>query len=213
MTINKPLVIDIYAGDNSSVPQPIDFVAVAGAGYVAVIHKASEGTGHVDALYAIRRPFAIKAGLLWGAYHYYHGGGADEADFFLSCAKPDATTLVALDWESLADGSAPSASSARAFCERIEDKLGRMPVIYSGNIAKEKIDGNDPYFGKHRLWLAQYSRTWTVQESWQTPWLWQNNGDGFGPGPHTVPGIVGNVDNNTIVNPMAVDELKAQWAI
>jgi hypothetical protein len=51
-----------------------------------------------------------------------------------------------------------------------------------------------------------------VQASWKAPWLWQNNGDSFGPGPHTIPGICGLVDNNTVVPPMTADRLIAEWA-
>jgi lysozyme len=208
MTVNKPLVIDIYYGDEVQ-----DFAATKAFGVVGVIHKASEATGFVDKLYAARRKLAVDLGLKWGAYHFFHGADpAAEADHFLAAAAPDAETLVALDWEDVPRLGAPGAAAARAFCERIEDKLGRMPVIYSGNVAKEEIKGADPYFGKHRLWLAQYGTRWSVQPSWRAPWLWQNNGDNYGPGPHGIPGIRGLCDNNTVVAPMTVDDLTSQWA-
>jgi len=47
--------------------------------------------------------------------------------------------------------------------------------------------------------------------SWEIPWLWQNNGDNCGPGPHTIPGIGGFCDNNTIVTG-TVPDLLAGWA-
>jgi GH25 family lysozyme M1 (1,4-beta-N-acetylmuramidase) len=205
---NKPCVIDIYYGD-----QVQDFAQTRAFGIVGVIHKASEATGFTDRLYAARRKLATDLGLKWGAYHFFHGAEpVAEADHFLDVAEPDAATLLALDWEDVPHQGAPSAAKARAFLERIEDRLGRKAVIYSGNVAKEEIDGADAYFGSHRLWLCQYGPSWRVQPSWQRPWLWQNNGDNYGPGPHTIPGIKGLCDNNTIIDPMTVDQLLAEWA-
>ena len=204
----KPVVIDIYYGD-----QVEDFALTKAFGIVGVIHKASEATGFTDKLYAARRKLATDVGLKWGAYHFFHGAEpVAEADHFLSVAEPDADTLVALDWEDVPHAATPPASAARAFLERIEEKLGRKAVIYSGNVAKEELNGPDAYFAAHRLWLCQYGPAWRVQPSWQRPWLWQNNGDSYGPGPHTIPGLKGLVDNNTIIEPVTVDQLLAEWA-
>ena len=204
---NKPIVIDIYHGD------PVeDFQAAKDFGIVGVIHKATEGTAISDIAYSGRRKAFTDIGMKWGAYHFFHGGQPKlEADAFLAKAEPDADTLVALDWENVGD-SAPTADQARAFLERIEEKLNRKAVIYSGNVAKEQIDGVDAYFGSHRLWLCQYGLHFSVQKSWSVPWLWQNNGDTFGPGPHSIPGIRGNCDNNCIIDPMTVDDLLRDWA-
>jgi lysozyme len=208
MTASKPLVIDIYYGDEVQ-----DFARTKAFGILGVIHKASEGTGFTDKLYGTRRKLATDLGMKWGAYHFFHGGApAAEADHFLAVAEPDADTLVALDWEDVPHLGAPGADQARAFLERIEDRLGRKAVIYSGNVAKEEIKGADAFFGSHRLWLCQYGPAWRVQQSWQRPWLWQNNGDDYGPGPHQIPGVRGNCDNNCIIDPMTVDDLKRDWA-
>lgn len=204
MNYSKPLVIDIYHGDPIINIQPIkDF------GIIGVIHKATQGTTIKDDAYNLRRH--MFDGMLWGAYHFFHGDGKAEADFFLSVAQPDKNTLVCLDWENVGGGS-PTANQARAFLERIEEKLGRKAVIYSGNVAKERIVGKDVYFSTHKLWLCQYGLKWKVQQSWQYPWLWQNNGDAFGPGPHNIPGIKDNCDNNCIVEPMTAERLKNEWA-
>lgn len=204
-----PLVIDIYKGDDVADP-----TAVRASGIVGVVHKATEGKNYRDSAYPRRRKMFGDAGLLWGAYCFYHGGGAAEADAFLSYAEPDADTLVALDWESVPSlgGYSPTAEEARAFLERVEDKLGRRAVVYSGNVAKEQLQGHDAYFGSHRLWLAQYGTRWATQASWDRPWLWQNNGDSFGPGPHQIPGMRGNCDNNTIVDPTTVADLVGGWS-
>jgi GH25 family lysozyme M1 (1,4-beta-N-acetylmuramidase) len=205
----QPLVIDIYHGD------PVqDFAKVKAFGVVGVIHKATQGGAVVDQAYAGRRKLALAAGLKWGAYHFFDftASPAAQAEHFLSVADADSDTLVALDWENVGSRE-PSAALARAFLEAIEVKLGRKAVIYSGNVAKEQITSRDAYFGAHRLWLCQYATQFCVQASWAAPWLWQNNGDSFGPGPHNIPGIAGLCDNNTIVPPMTVARLIAEWAL
>jgi GH25 family lysozyme M1 (1,4-beta-N-acetylmuramidase) len=208
MQPNPPLVIDIYHGD-----PVLDFAKVKAAGILGVIHKASQGGAIVDQSYAGRRKLALAAGLKWGAYHFFDFSAAPAAqvDHFLSVADADDETLVALDWENVG-AREPSAALARAFLEQIEKKLGRKAVLYSGNVAKEQLDGKDAYFGAHKLWLCQYSTRFSLQESWDYPWLWQNNGDNYGPGPHSIPGISGLCDNNTIVAPMTVERLMAEWA-
>lgn len=198
---NKPLVVDLFHGDRVT-----SFAAVKDAGIVGVIHKATESTNFHDSAYEARRKAFTDLGLKWGAYCFCHGGGVHEADFFLSVAQPDKNTLVALDWEKASNGT-PSASAARTFLERIEEKLGRKAVIYSGNAAKEKITGKDAYLGAHRLWLAQYgSLRWKVQASWKRPWLWQYGETG------SVPGIKGKCDVNDVVSPMTADDLLRDWA-
>ena len=142
MTAGRPLVIDIYCGDEVQ-----DFARTRAFGIVGVIHKASEGTGFADKLYAARRKLATDLRMKWGAYHFFHGSApVVEADHFLEVAEPDADTLVALDWEDVPHLGAPGADKARAFLERIEEKLGRKAVIYSGNVAKEEIRGRGRLF-------------------------------------------------------------------
>jgi hypothetical protein len=84
-------------------------------------------------------------------------------------------------------------------------------MIYSGNAAKEKISGKNAFFGARRLWLAQYSTTPHVQESWTTWWLWQYTDGRSGPTPHTVPGgQASGVDVNTYNG--TAGQLIAEWA-
>lgn len=204
----QPIVIDIYHGDPVT-----DFSATKASGIIGVIHKATQGGAVVDQAYASRRKLALAAGLLWGAYHFFDFSAppSAQADHFLSVAAPDSNTLIALDWENVGSRE-PSAALAKAFLQEIEAKLGRKAVIYSGNVAKEQLRGKDDYFGSHKLWLCQYSSKWVVQQSWTAPWLWQNNGDSYGPGPHSIPGIKGLCDNNTLVPPMTADQLIKDWA-
>ena len=204
--INLPLFIDLYRGD-----PVIDFNATKQSGIVGVYHKSSEGNTWTDNTYDGRRKLwmngtsaRLNGGqsvpVVWGAYHFFHGGSPrTEAAHFIAAANPDSQTLMVCDWEEVPGGVAASAAAARAFIEEVEAHTSRLCAIYSGNAAKEKIHGHDAFFGARPLILAQYGTRWAVQESWSRPWGWQNNGDTFGPGPHSIPGIRGNCDNNTIL--------------
>src|SRR5258708_7369694 len=197
MTASKPLVIDIYYGD-----QVQDFARTKAFGILGVIHKASEATGFSDKLYEVRRRLATDLGMKWGAYHFFHGAEpVAEADHFLAVAEPDADTLVALDWEDVPHLGAPTAESARIFLERIEERLGRKAVIYSGNVAKEQIKGADAYLGSHRLWLCQYGPAWRVQQSWERPRVLPKNRDQLGPRAPHIPRPPGPRAHNCPVRP------------
>ncbi len=227
MTINVPLAIDIYHGDNvQDFPgKPLGgFELAKQSGIIGCIHKATEGETVFDKRYATRRKYWMDGGTitahgvttkpLWGAYHFFRGTNPKaEADHFLAVAEADAATLLALDWEGVGTaGYQPKADLAHAFLDRVYERMGRRAVIYSGNVAKEQIRGRNEFFGAHRLWLAQYGKIWRVQPSWQYPWLWQNNGDALGVGPHHIPGIDGNCDNNTWVSPTTPQKIIDEWA-
>lgn len=192
-----------------------DFVAARAAGVIGVIHKASTGQQGRDDKYAERRDAALKAGLLWGAYHWGTMAPVDQQlDNFLGAATPDANTLVALDFERDL-GDQMTLEGARAFLAGIEAKLGRRAVLYSGNLIKEQLGAaKDQFFGSHQLWLAQYGNRPVVQPSWSTFWLWQYTDGTNGTPPEKVPGIPGDawgrVDCNHFMGSEA--ELRAQWA-
>ena len=219
MKVN-PKVVDLYHGDTGSLKGgAIDWAALKGAGIVGVIHKASQGTTDIDPQYAARRKAATAAGLLWGAYHFgTSADGGQQAKHFLSAAQPDKDTLVAIDFEDFV--SEMTLAGLQAFIEGIHTALGRFPVLYSGNLIKEKIAGRSQeskmFFAQCRFWLAQYGSTPRLIDSdnvalpWKDAWLWQFTGDGAGPQPHTIPGLHGDIDISSFNG--TDEELATQWA-
>ena len=203
-------VVDLYHNDTVT-----SFSDAAAAGVWGIIHKATTGATGTDPAYAERRQSALDAGLLWGAYHW--GTAADvsqQVDNFMNTATPDAKTLVALDYEETS-GDQMTLDQARQFLELLGQRLGRLPVLYSGSLIKQELGNTaDPFFGSYRLWLAQYSTTPVVQASWSTYWLWQYTDSKTGPAPNQVNGIPGdsngNLDCNTFDGTKA--ELAAEWA-
>src|SRR5262245_1762263 len=190
------------------------FRAIKAAGVVGVIHKASQGLGMVDNAYNERRVQARSAGLLWGAYHFNTGDDpAAQVEHFLKAADPDDRTVMALDWEAN-KGHDMSARKAHDFLAILGQRLGRKPIIYSGNVAKEQLGPHpDLFFGAHRLWLCQYGRTPRWHPSWSDYWLWQYT-DGTAPHPlpepHKVSGVSGLLDCNHYDG--TDEQLSREWA-
>jgi lysozyme len=204
-TINA-IVVDLSHYDPAS-----DYDAVKNAGIVGVIYKATEGTDWTDDTYVQQQHAAKAAGLKWGAYHFADGSDVDDqVANFMRFADPDPDELFCLDWEDNG-GDMMSPDGVKEWITKVEAALGRPGecVIYSGNTAKEQIDGNDSFFGSRRLWLAQYDTDPEVQESWPAYWLWQFTDGDEGPTPHSISGI-GSCDINSYVGPKS--QLISEWA-
>lgn len=214
MTINLK-VLDLSHHNDGPHGGPIDFAAIAAFGIKGIIHKASQGTGNVDAQYTVRRQAAHDAGLLWGAYHFADASDVDEqVKHFLEVATPAIDTLIALDFEPNA-ANTMSLEGARAFLCGIEDALGRKAVFYSGNLIKQDLgDRPDEFFGDHRLWLAHYNDNPKWPKAWARPWLHQFSGDGVNAHGIKIPGVnsaqAGQLDMNSYA--MSDEDLATEWA-
>lgn len=223
----NPLVIDISHHNNENKPLTVENLKdTYKFGIRGMIHKASEGTVFIDHTYHSRREVAKAAGFEnWGAYHFNgHGSIKDQVAFFIAAASPDKTTLMALDWEDKLNPTSgridPNANfdlqQAKEFIQRLDDALGRKSKFYSGNRAKEYLakanDTDIEFFVEHDLWLCEYANYFVLPKGFKKYWLWQYTGDGNGPTPHNVPGIIaGNkgLDINHFDGTEA--ELTATW--
>ena len=197
------MVVDVYHRT------PISYFAEIRLDVRGMIHKSSEGEHLVDEKYAARRPLAVNADLLWGAYHFLRPGDMEaQAKHFLDAAQPDDRTLVAIDHED----DRVSLGQLIEICTYVSDKLGRRPVIYSGWLIKEQLGHNiRGFLAEHRLWLAQYGPTPVCPSCWASYWLWQYTGDGVGQKPHEIRGIpeVGVDLNHYAGTP---EQLEKEWA-
>jgi len=170
----------------------IDFMKVAKAGIVGVIHKATQGLSFVDPLYHRNREKAVAAGLYWGAYHF--GTLADsvkQADHFLYTVNPEGQTLLVLDYEPNGK-STMTLAQAREFVIRVATVTGTFPGIYSGSLIKEKLANRpvDPILSQCFLWIAQYASAPTrIPPTWTTWTFWQYTDGQVGPEPRSVDGI------------------------
>jgi GH25 family lysozyme M1 (1,4-beta-N-acetylmuramidase) len=225
----------------SDSPTPLaGFDQVKAQGIPFCIHKASEGLGYADPAYARRRVAwmngvavpvtdvdgqALSLLPVWSAYHFFHGASEAsaiaEAKSYLGIAQLGPRDLPMLDWENVgASGYSPSAIIANAFCSTVEDALGRVCPVYGGNVPREQLTANLgstmlDRFTARPFWFCAYGNynAALLPLPWQKtgPWLWQDDGDKYGPGPHTIPGITTLCDNSTLVAPMTVKQLYADW--
>jgi lysozyme len=177
----------------------VDFVAMKSEGVVGVIHEATFPRLERDWRYGERQLSAMRAGLLWGAYHF--GDGTDpirQADHFLgvvASSHPLVTgpvqqeknrpgVLLVLDFEkNHYRGGNMTVGQAVAFAERIKERTGKYPGIYgSENRLRQAFSGVS---GAQRavlsncwLWVANYH----AQPRGISPWgqwhMWQYTGDG-----------------------------------
>jgi lysozyme len=186
--------------------------AAKAAGFDAVIVKATQGVNITDGTFANNWAEAQNAGLLRGAYHYGEGAsGIVQADFFIKTVNPDATSLVALDFERNPNGESMSIQEAIDFATHVHDQLGRWPVLYGGSVLKQALNNQpSPVLSLCPLWLAQYGPTAVLPPGWTRWTLWQFSDDNYNkPVPATpVPGV-SPCDRDRFAGERA--DLPAQW--
>ncbi len=186
------VVVDLYHGDGH-----VDFAQAKADEIEGIIHKATQGH-HPDPEYAGRKPLALQAGLMWGAYHFGNGEDAhDQAKRFLDVVQPDDKTLLVLDFEPNPHGTTMSLAQARTFVSYVANaRGGYWPGLYGGGYLKEQLGQNDdPILSRCWLWLAQYGPHAVIPPAWPMWTMWQYTDGALGPQPHTVHGI-GRCDRN-----------------
>jgi lysozyme len=176
-----------------------DFVAMKSEGVLGVIHEATFPRYERDWRYRERQLEAMRAGLLWGAYHFADGTDPiRQADHFVNMvasSHPLVTTpvqeeknrpgvLLVLDFEkNHYRGGNMSVGQAVAFAQRIKERTGKYPGIYgSENRLRQMFYGmsstQSAILSNCWLWVANYH----AQPRGISPWgqwhLWQYTGDG-----------------------------------
>lgn len=137
-----------------------------------VIIKATEGTTYADPTWDAFYVKAAALGLLRGLYHFYRGGGAAEADWFLATIDGCVgDALLALDVEGEHSGDV---AGARAFLDRVHEVTGVRPVLYTSAAAVAASDWTTVAEAGYALWVAR----WEASEPgdvtpWNAPVLWQ----------------------------------------
>src|SRR5438094_7209421 len=175
-----------------------DFAAMKSEGILGVIHEATYPRLECDAKYFERQQAATRAGLLWGAYHYANGTDPiRQADHFLSVvsnawAQTDAASrpagvLLVLDFEKNGHypGGTMRADQAVAFVERIRERTGEYPGLYSGEYHLRQVLNSPKVTAAQRsmltkcwLWIANYHYEPRATAPWDFWHLWQYCGDG-----------------------------------
>jgi lysozyme len=144
--------LDIFHGD-----KPLQFHAMVEAGVKYIFIKATQGLHTIDPCYEDNYHRAKSVGLLVGSYHFFdeNEDGKAQADHFLNVAHLNPGDIIpALDAEVYAPGM-PLRS--KAFAQEIKTRIGRWPILYSGDaFYQEHLKDVFPE-GLHTLWIARYS--------------------------------------------------------
>lgn len=175
-----------------------DFVRMRGEGVVGILHEATYPRNVRDARYAARQHDALSAGMLWGAYHFADATDpVRQADHFLSAiasawrgASPPTGTagvLMVLDFEKNGHypGGTMRVDQAVAFVERIHQRTGKYPGIYSNEYrVRGVLNGRGVSAEQRRtlsrcwLWVANYHYQPRALAPWSGWDMWQYTGDG-----------------------------------
>ncbi len=142
----------------------IDWAGVKSKGAAFGIAKATEGLTVDDADFKTNWANMKSAGMVRGAYHFFHGDddGKSQADVFLAqvgtMGEPGDLPPF-LDWEDDGNSGVTNAvaiTNAQAFVDEIKIKTGLSTVIYTYPSFWEGL-GSPAQFARESLWLANYS--------------------------------------------------------
>lgn len=155
-----------------------------------VFIKATEGTMITDPTYDRHRKELEKAGIPWGAYHFFghRTPGKEQARNFIKTAKLARGNLIPvldIEWHRFMKDPERSVREAKAFCNEINRYYGTNPIIYCSTNFYESYLKHDFKPGKYILWIADYRGCPGLD--WQ---LWQHTDS------HRIKGIRGKVDRN-----------------
>jgi lysozyme len=169
--------IDVYHGDNGGAA--IDWNAVKGAGMSFAFAKATESTNFVDSAFAANWPAMKAAGLVRGAYHFFHADvdPVAQANFFLSIVGPVSPgDLLVLDMETTnGQTQATIVANATTFLQTVAAATGATPLLYTSPLFLSSYGG----LGAFPLWVANYGVSCPdVPSAWSTYTFWQSTSTG-----------------------------------
>jgi len=196
-----PLEPFVEGIDVSWYQKKIDWKQVATTKVFTFI-KATEGTSLEDKLFASNWSAARNAGLLRGAYHFFHPSvdPLEQAEFFLSkvvtCELPPVLDVEASDNVA----SAKLVNGVNIWVQHVAARL-RRPLIYASPSFWQRLPASE-IEQKADLWIAE----WEIEHpgkmgSWPGWSFWQYTSRG------AVPGIAGSVDLNRFNG--SIDDLHA----
>lgn len=157
------------------------------------IIKATEGTHLIDSRFEDNWKQAKEAGILRGAYLYFHANrnGEEQAHYFMQqveLGKGDLPPVV--DIEEIKGSSKTQLRKELKRClDALEKKYGAKPMIYTNVDFYDKYLGDD--FNEYPYWAAHYEQCHSPR--CERPWtLWQHHCNGH------VNGIQAEVDFNVV---------------
>ncbi len=163
----------------------VDWAAAKRGGITFAIIKATEGTSFVDNHFATNWTNTGANGIVHGAYHFFRpkSDPIAQADFFVQVAgSPKSGDLPPVIDLEVTDGltAAQVASGARTFLQRVQQKTGRVPMIYTSVRVFNSLLGGPSGFNPYFLWVANWNvRCPNIPNPPWTRWtFWQSSATG-----------------------------------
>ena len=187
--------------------EAVDWQAFAAGGWVFAIAKASEGVTFVESRFATNWKGMKAAGIVRGAYCFFHSSPDDpvaEADFFVDTVDQaggfEPGDFAALDLETLDSNPADLvAADALAWLQRVKDRTGITPIIYTSPRVFDTLLGSPVGFSGYPLWDVTWNggppKCPNIPASWSDWAFWQYAGDSI-----TAPGLPGSMNDGDVFN-------------
>ncbi|MGE5645050.1 MAG: glycoside hydrolase family 25 protein [Acidobacteriota bacterium] len=167
----------------------IDWSAAAKAGIAFAYAKATEGATFTDKRFAANWKAIREAGLARGAYHFFHPATAvaKQVEHFVATVgelEPDdlppmldleetSATKTKDEWRRIE--RAQRVPLALEWLERVEEKLGRRPLVYTRRGFVQDTLGAPGRLCGYQVWIAHYTKAAkpSVPPGWAKWTLWQ----------------------------------------
>lgn len=183
-----------FAGiDVSHYQGTVNWKSVWGAGVYFAFAKATEGTSVVDSQFKINWTGMKNAGLIRGAYHFFHPSqdATAQANFYLQTvgfALGDLPPVLDVEDADTASNSA-IVSGVQTWLDVVFEGTGRIPMIYTApSFWNEHLNNQ---FGSYPLWVANYGvQSPSLPTGWTTWAFWQYSQSG------SISGVTGPVDQD-----------------
>ncbi len=167
--------------DVSSYQGAINWATVRATGVTFAFAKSSEGSSLVDSYFARNWAGMRAAGVIRGAYHYFHPGVSAQTQVNLvvsTVGRLEADDLpIVLDFETL-DGLSESTAVSRAvtFLQGVANRTGRTPILY---VSAGFFSRAYPELAPFPLWVAHYGVSCPRVPIGRTTWsFWQSSESG-----------------------------------
>jgi lysozyme len=190
----------------------VNWQTFAAGGWDFGIAKASEGVTFVESQFAVNWPQMKAAGVVRGAYCFFHprpDDPAQEADFFVQTVNKaggfEPGDFAALDLETLDNATAAQvAADALTFLQRVKADTGITPIIYTSPRVFDTLLGSPTGFDGYPLWDVTWNggppKCPNIPASWPNWAFWQYAGDSI-----TAPGLPGAMNDGDVFNGTRAD--------
>lgn len=175
--------------DDPTTLKRIDFIQMKAAGAAYCIFKATQGAHYVDPVFLSSSwNDAQAAGLIRGAYHWLDwSADADKqsAHFcdLMEQYPPDIPPIVDFEDRSNFITQSVATSELWNFCVLTEQRLGRIPMIYTGPSYWQEFGSPAASWLHFPLWIAHYTTNPApiLPKPWTAYTFWQYTSSGNGP--------------------------------